>query len=680
MEFEGSFWEYTLKRMDEVYGQAAQEMEEKFRAYTERFLKEDEQKKQDVANGKITEQQYKDWRVGKVMTGKNWKNMRDTLANDLSKTNRKALAFVNNILPKAYTAGYNEVSKEELRGFSFALVDESTIKAIITSNKTLLPYIEINGKKDVRWNTKQINSAVLQGILQGESLDKIAKRMQQAVGGVEGRWLNNARTAVNSAENRGRQQSYERMDEDGIDVFKEWIYTTDGRTRKSHEGPPFGVGGEIVKFDEDFSNGLEYPCDPDGDPEEVYGCRCTMGSDIRGFRHKNYSKARAKREEKVAVGERIYDTRDALDKFKEDNEDVWELEDVWKDKVTLDDYMSKKDSIDAKHEYFQKMMDKYDGVDIDKFLKFRELDAMLDQYAYLGEQYAKMQQELQDLMGRMATLDGVGGAPVGSPFGQDAYTQARKDAALWFTNKNGGKPAADKVFRDQCGEIWRNATKEEKEAIYEYTASYHKYNEPLRGIIYGQSTYVGVGKVDLDMIGVGGYGGFQKGRIRKEINAITDIIDKSPLQHDTWFNRGCEFSGMDKFFQCSSSLLEYGSQAELEKNLLGKTVTEYAFMSTSSKKGDGFGGNIMLNIYAPKGTKAMYVEPFSHYGVGVNGKYGLNRSDGLKWDGKHGQNDFSSEFETLFQQGTEMRVTKINREGDTIWFDLEVIGQGKVQR
>ena len=58
----------------------------------------------------------------------------------------------------------------------------------------------------------------------------------------------------------------------GIEIQKEWVCTHDDRTRPSH----LELDGERRDLDEEFSNGLQYPGDPDGDPSEVYNCRCTL--------------------------------------------------------------------------------------------------------------------------------------------------------------------------------------------------------------------------------------------------------------------------------------------------------------------------------------------------------------------------------------------------------------------
>ena len=76
----------------------------------------------------------------------------------------------------------------------------------------------------------------------------------------------------------------------------------------------------------------------------------------------------------------------------------------------------------------------------------------------------------------------------------------------------------------------------------------------------------------------------------------------------------------------------------------------------------------------------MYVEPFSYYGNDQHGR--MNEGRGLRWDGKTKQPSYGREFETIMQQGTQFRVTKIERRGrsGTIYVDMEVINQDHQQR
>ena len=224
------------------------------------------------------------------------------------------------------------------------------------------------------------------------------------------------------------------------------------------------------------------------------------------------------------------------------------------------------------------------------------------------------------------------------PFDADAYSQARKDAAVWAKNTKD----ADDVLRAKCGEVWRNATDEEKNAIFGYTSSYHNINEPLRGLTYYGSaadTQLGLDRIPL----------------------MESIINKSYYDKDIWLQRG---GGMVELKKFGLSNYAYATDAEIMA-LVGKEGTEGAFTSAGVAKGKGFGGNVITNIYAPRGTKMMYAEPYSSFGNG----------SGRSWDGIAKQSTFGSESEIILQRGTTFRVTKVEKSGNTWYIDVEVINQ-----
>lgn len=293
----------------------------------------------------------------------------------------------------------------------------------------------------------------------------------------------------------------------------------------------------------------------------------------------------------------------------------------------------------------------------DFYKQLEELDAEGSSYHDIQQQLKKIEQEIAKVQSDLKNVEKSG---IIDTAVDDAFSQARKDAAMWAKSTK----EADALLRDKCGEVWRTSPPIQKNAIYDYTQSYHKFNEPLRGIEYGSEKFLGVGNVDLDQIGVK-YSGWKPGAMRKEINAMTDIIEKSVYQEDFWLQRGCRFKGMDKFFNVPMDKLQHASQSELEALLLGTTPTEYGFCSCGVAKGKGFSGDIILNIYAPSGTQMMYVEPFSAFGNG-----GGKSLDGLK-----PQSSFGQESEIILQQGTTFRVTKVEKTPGMIYIDLEVIGQ-----
>ena len=211
-----------------------------------------------------------------------FKALTETTAAQLANVNKTALVYINGELPEVYSINYNalEQSVDGVGGYSFALVDADTVKNLATTDKSLLPYKRLDEKSDIRWNVKKMNAEVLQGILQGEPMDKIAGRLSKVTEMNETAAIRNARTMVTGAENKGRQDSYAMAESDGIILERTWIATNDSRTRHSHAV----LDGETKPIDTPFSNGLMYPGDPSGRPEEVWNCRCTVAAVVKGFR------------------------------------------------------------------------------------------------------------------------------------------------------------------------------------------------------------------------------------------------------------------------------------------------------------------------------------------------------------------------------------------------------------
>lgn len=333
---------------------------------------------------------------------------------------------------------------------------------------------------------------------------------------------------------------------------------------------------------------------------------------------------------------------------------------IWYNKdVTTADWAGL--NIEGKKKYYEGKF--ITETDPDLMQKYQDLYKQLEELDTEGKAYADIQKELKQIQTQITKVQAdlkklEQGDIIDSV--DDAFSQERKDAAIWAkTTKE-----ADDVLRDTCGEVWRTSPPIQKNAIYDYTQSYHKFNEPLRGIEYGSEKFLGVGNVDLDQIGVS-YQGWKPGQMRKEINAMTDIISKSTYKEDFWLQRSCRFKGMDKFFNVPMDRLQSATQAELEQLLLNTTPTEYGFCSCGVAKGKGFSGDIILNIYAPSGTQMMYVEPFSAFGNG----------GGKNWDGIAKQGSFGQESEIILQQGTKFRVTKVEKTPGMIYIDLEVIEQ-----
>ncbi|MEG0377205.1 MAG: ADP-ribosyltransferase, partial [Eubacterium sp.] len=134
---------------------------------------------------------------------------------------------------------------------------------------------------------------------------------------------------------------------------------------------------------------------------------------------------------------------------------------------------------------------------------------------------------------------------------------------------------------------------------------------------------------------------------------------------DMWLQRGCDENAFEKFLGLSN--MSNLSEQDLQK-FVGTSNTFDNFISSSVNKGSGFSSKpITMNIYAPKGTKMLYAEPFSSFGNG----------DGLNWDGINPQASFGGEAEMIIQRGATYRITKIEKTGYRTYIDVEVrIEQG----
>lgn len=308
------------RKIRKEYLQAVSDTQEKLEDYLQRFEVKDSIKREQVELGKISESEYITWRRNQILVGERWQEMVDNLAEDYTNASKISMSIVNGYTPDAYATNFNygtfQVESGGTVDTAFTLYDRSTVENLLKNDPELLPSPTVNVPKEKRWNKQHIVSAVTQGVLQGESMNKIARRMQ-SVGDMDFRAaMRNARTAVTGAENAGRVDSYKRAEAMGIELRQEWLATLDRRTRHTHRR----LDGARVKVGEKFDNGCRYPGDPYGEAGEVYNCRCTLVAVVDGVNQSN-----APRNSKL--GEMSYDEWKNNRIKVESNRPVFELDD-----------------------------------------------------------------------------------------------------------------------------------------------------------------------------------------------------------------------------------------------------------------------------------------------------------------------------------------------------------------
>lgn len=334
------------KRIEKEYRTAYNEVSEKYLNFIKGSAVREEEKLRQLQEGKITEADFKKWKEGQVFIGKRWSDMADELAQDLTKVDKKALSMTNGFLPDAYALNHNYATYEVEKRFginsSYTLYSRETVERLLRDDPNMLPKRKVDVPKDKRWNKQHINSAITQGVLQGDDLRSISKRLRSVTDMDKTAAIRNARTMMTGAQNSGRIDAMKRMKGIGVNVKKEWIATLDHHTRASHGR----LDGEIVDIDKKFSNGCMYPGDPNGLPAEVYNCRCTIGynfpeypdEDVPRYDNENQKRikgmtytqwAKTKLVDTVPAVHKIVDGKDISGTWKRRSEQFdFEIEDV----------------------------------------------------------------------------------------------------------------------------------------------------------------------------------------------------------------------------------------------------------------------------------------------------------------------------------------------------------------
>lgn len=278
------------ERIVSLYSEAYDEVQEKYLAFCRRFERDDKKYSEQLKEGKITAATYRDWLRGQVFQRKRWQAQLDDLAATLTRVNQIAMDIINGEVPGVMAMNANwaefQIEKAGNIDMGFGLYDEDTVKQLLRDEPNLLPPSRVDIPKDERWNMKAITRQINLGILMGERLDDIAKRLQRVADMNANQAKTHARTAMTGAQNAGRIEGYRRAQEMGIKLEKEWLATLNKRTRHAHAA----LDGQHVPVDEPFKSELGkimYPGDPNARPANVYNCRCTLISRLLDYPSEN---------------------------------------------------------------------------------------------------------------------------------------------------------------------------------------------------------------------------------------------------------------------------------------------------------------------------------------------------------------------------------------------------------
>jgi len=179
------------------------------------------------------------------------------------------------------------------------------------------------------------------------------------------------------------------------------------------------------------------------------------------------------------------------------------------------------------------------------------------------------------------------------------------------------------VLAGVSGSVWNSLTSDQKDALSDYTRDEHTdINHWLKG-------------KDIDE--------WDEERVREQVDLITSAIEQSSYNRTVVLRRGVDNESSVFGFSVSNA------SPERLRTLVGNSYTMKQFGSYGASEGAGFSGRAEIILKAPKGTKMIYVEPFSANGEGK----------GRTWDGKTRQEYIGVENEVIMQRGTTYRVDKV---------------------
>ena len=303
------------KKIAAEYKKAEEETAEKLNKYLKSYSKKKDEKLKQLNEGKITYKEYEQWYIGQVAMGTRWKELKTNLAQDYTNASQIAKSTTYGTMPWVYATNHDygtfQIEKGSGLDTGYTLYSRESAEALFrggkfypSPGKALTD--KINKGEVQAWNEQNIQSALIQGVLQGEGAKDLTKRLLKEGGsftasdikntdGMTAKQIaaavakknrnasiRNARTMTTCVQNAGRNDAYKRAESMGIETEKEWLAVMDNKTRHEHRL----LDGQHVPVNEKFKvegNEIEYPGDPEAEPFLIYNCRCTMMPRLKRF-------------------------------------------------------------------------------------------------------------------------------------------------------------------------------------------------------------------------------------------------------------------------------------------------------------------------------------------------------------------------------------------------------------
>jgi SPP1 gp7 family putative phage head morphogenesis protein len=199
----------------------------------------------------------------------------------LSGVNKKTIETLSgDVFQESYFHTAHALEFEAQARLSYGMINPKIIEASIQNPLSGLSLNErlIKNRENIIINIRQ---QITQGLIQGESYPKMARRIKETLEGDAAKALRIAQTESHRVQTEGRLASMEHAQSLGVKMVKVWVATLDAAVRDTHAA----LDGQKVAMDEEFHiRGMSAKAPGMfGIAAEDINCRCTVRSEIEGY-------------------------------------------------------------------------------------------------------------------------------------------------------------------------------------------------------------------------------------------------------------------------------------------------------------------------------------------------------------------------------------------------------------
>ena len=265
--------EAVIKRLDRIYKKSSKDINDKIKNLTFTIGKlQQEYDWMDDTDPKKA--QIKSTIQSKIYQKQYQEQLQKQVDGILKQMQTSEFATVSEYLDICYTDGFiGTFFDAHGQGVPFITpIDQQAMVRAVQLESKISEGLYTRLGKDVNLLRKKITAQVSRGIATGMTYAQVAKQLENQSRIGYNNSIRIARTEGHRIQTTATMDAMKTAKSRGANVVKQWDATLDKRTRDSHAQ----IHGEVRDVDEKFSNGLMFPGDPNGRPEEVINCRCAL--------------------------------------------------------------------------------------------------------------------------------------------------------------------------------------------------------------------------------------------------------------------------------------------------------------------------------------------------------------------------------------------------------------------